>query len=186
MNIIADYESKLWDILVKEHLADLSQFHKPRFSDEVPLFSRESDIAFLSEYPDDRTNAILLNFGLKFLKSVVSYEEHRAPYFAAITVWSFSESDPIIPNLFVWSGPIQRLEKKLALNEATTPFGKRIKGLVSKLGLRKRFDVLDDISTVEDMERVFISQLAQPYPSVVPLARFRKPIHPAKQRVGKK
>src|SRR5947209_473582 len=85
MNNGDDDESKLWAVLTKEHLVDLSQFHKRRFFDEVPLYSRDSDIDFLAGYTNERANRILLGFALKFLKSVVSYEEHHAPYFAAIT-----------------------------------------------------------------------------------------------------
>ena len=88
MNNGNDYESKLWAVLAREHLVDLSQFHKRHFVDEVPLFSRESDIEFLSEYGTKRANSLLLNFALKFLKAVVSYEDHRSTYFAAITIWS--------------------------------------------------------------------------------------------------
>src|SRR5205807_1165644 len=99
-----NYEYKFWDILKREHLVDFSQFHRSGIFDELPLFSRESDLEFLAELTRDRANTVLLNFALKFFKSVVSYEEHRTAYFAAITVWSPSGSDPIIPNLFVWSG----------------------------------------------------------------------------------
>ena len=45
MNNIANYESKFWDILAKEHLVDLSQFHKSRFFDEVPLFVPVHEVA---------------------------------------------------------------------------------------------------------------------------------------------
>jgi hypothetical protein len=176
MNNFANYESKFSDIIVKEHLVDLSQFHKSRFFDEVPLFSRESEIAFLSRHTEDEASVILLWFALRFFHSVISYKKHRAAYFAAITVWNYSETDPFIPNLFVCSGCIPRL-KKLVLNEATTQFGKRIKRLVSRLGLRVRFEVLEDNSTNRDMQRVFISQYVKPYPSFVPLAYFRKALN---------
>ncbi len=66
------------------------------------------------------------------------------------------------------------------MNEPTTPFGKRIKGLVSGLHLGVRFEVLEDTSTDRDMQRVFISQLVQPYPSFVPLTKFRKALNPVK------
>jgi len=176
-NNIVNYESKFWDILAKEHLVDLSQFHKSPFFDEVPLFSRESDIEFLSRHPEDEASVILLRFALKFFNSVVSYEKHRAAYFAAITVWNYSETDPFMPNLFVCSGCIPWLKKKLVLNKATTPFGKRIKGLVSRVDLGVRFEVLEDTSTDRDMQRIFISQLVQPYPSFVPLTKYRRALH---------
>jgi len=129
-------------------------------------------------YPKDEASVILLRFALKFSNSVVSYEKHRAGYFAAITVWNYSEIDPFMPNLLVCFGCIQWLKKKLELYEATTPFGKRIKGLVSRMDLGVRFEVLEDTSTDRDMQHVFISQLVQPYPSFVPLTKFRRALHP--------
>ena len=94
--------------------------------------------------------------------------------------WNYSAIDPCIPNLFVCSGCIPRLERKLVLNEPATPFGKRIKGLVSGLHLGVRFEVLEETSTDRDIHRVFISQLIQPYPSFVPLTKFRNALNPVK------
>jgi hypothetical protein len=174
MNNYNYIESKFWKILTKDHLVDLSQFHKVPFFDEVPLFARESDLAFLSEYTSEQVNTLLLRFALKFLQSVVSYEEHRAAFFAAITAWSFATSDPLIPNLFVWSGPMRRLEKRLRLDEATTPLGRKIKSRVLKLGLRDRFEVLEDRSGTPGGSHVFISYSEPPYPRFVPIGTFRK------------
>jgi hypothetical protein len=167
-------ESRLWKLLGKEGLADLSQFHRPRFFDEVPLCSREADLAFLSESSRVAASDILVKFALKLLKSIISYEEHRTPYFAAVTIWDFSGADPVIPNLFVWSGPIQRLEKKLILHVPVTSFGKKIRRLVSKLRLPDKFEVLEDTSTDRGMSRVFIGLALPPYQSFVPLDRFHR------------
>ena len=38
MNGSNEYESKLWKVLEKGQLADMSQFHKPHFFDEVSLY----------------------------------------------------------------------------------------------------------------------------------------------------
>ncbi len=176
-----DYESKLWKLLEKEGLTDLSQFHKPRFFDEVPLYSRDSDVAFFRNATGAQASDTLLSFALKYLRSVISYEEHDMPYFAAITVWNFSEDDPIVPNLFVWSGPIKKLEETLTLNGVTTSFGKRIKRIVSRLRLQERFEVLEERSTMSNTTRVFIAPSPIPYPGFVPLNTFRKPVTPAKQ-----
>ena len=125
-----NYESRLWAILAKDGLADLSQFHRSGLFDEVPLFSRESDIGFLSDRPTSEANKVLLGFALKFLKAVVSYEGHRSQFVAAITVWGPTEEDRVIPNLFVWSGSVHKLRSKLVLEWPTTPFARRIKRLV--------------------------------------------------------
>jgi hypothetical protein len=172
MSHVETYESKLWAVLTKEHLVDLSQFHASGFSDEVPLFSRAADTAFLSEESTEKANGILVGFALKFLNSVVSYEEHRSPFVAAITVWSSAEDDRVIPNLFVWSGPIQRLQKKLVIGAPTTAFAKRIKKTVPRRHARNGFEVLQDTTTDPDETRVFISFSLPPYSGFVPLRKF--------------
>ena len=174
MNDSNGYESKLWKVLEKGRLADLSQFHRPHFFDEVPLYSRQSDISFL-DFPAVQANSILLGFALKFLNSVISYEEHRTPYFAAITVWDFPEDEPLVPNLFVWFDPIQSLYDRLTLDAAKTAWGKKIKRTVSSMRLSDRFDVLEDNETTADSSRVFIGPSLPPYRSFVPLYAFRKP-----------
>jgi hypothetical protein len=174
MKTRAHYDSKFWEILEKERLVDLSQFHKPRFFDEVPLYSRESEIAFLAEHTITHADVIILGFAIKFLRAVISYDEHRTPYFAAITVWDVSEGDPIVPNLFVWSGPVQQLKDKLNLGVPITPFGKRMKRLVSKLRFRSRCEVLEDTSTTAEMSRVFIAPLKHSYQGFVALDELRK------------
>jgi hypothetical protein len=168
------YESRFWQILEKNRLVDLSQFHKPHFFEEVPLYSRLADVSFLSEHSADEASAIVLRFALKFLKSVISYEQHDTPFFAAITVSNFSEGDPIVPNLFVWSNPLRELYDKLTLNAATTPFGEKIKRLVSQLHLPDRLFVFDDTSTTADISRAFIAPALPPYDGFVPIYMFCK------------
>src|SRR5439155_22935048 len=92
----SQYENRLWKILEKEQLADLSQFHQRGVFDEFPLFSRESDIDFLLKEEGAAAGEVLLRFALKFLKAVIAYEEHRAGYFAAVTVW-INFADLLVP-----------------------------------------------------------------------------------------
>lgn len=178
MNNGANFDSIFWNVLIKEHLADLSQFHRSGFFDEVPLFSRDSDVSFLKELTIERANGTLIGFALKFLKSVVSYEEHRSPYFGAVTIWSGSQTDLVVPNLFVWSGSVARLRKRLILDVVRTPFGKKIKRIVSARNMPSRFDLFEDISTDPGETRVFISFSEPPYQSFVPLSKFcRTEVH---------
>jgi hypothetical protein len=172
MSLNKQYESAFWAVLAKEQLVDLSRFHRSNFFDEVPLISRASDIDFLSDCSNSAANRILLGFALKFLKSVVSYEEHRSPFVAAITVWGSAEEDRVIPNLFVWSGAIRKLRSKLILGLPTTPFARRMKRLVSSRHTQGRFDVLQDMTTEPTEARVFIAFSAPPYRGFVPLREF--------------
>ena len=171
-------ESRLWKLLEKEHLTDLSQFHQQGFFDEVPLYSRQSDVDFL---PDDKNeaNEILLRFALKFLKSVVAYEQHRTGYMAAITVWNFSDA-LLVPNLFVWCDALRGLKEKLTLYAATTSFGKEMKQLAPKLDRGEQFEVLEDATTLPETTRVFIALARPPYPGMATLDSFRRSAKAAK------
>jgi len=107
-----NYDAKLWEVLEKRKMADLSQFHQQDFFDEAPLYTRRSDVDFL---PNGETaNEMLLGFALKFLNSVIAYEQHSKGYFAAITLWGFSD-DRLVPNIFAWCRPVEESEGKLPL-----------------------------------------------------------------------
>jgi hypothetical protein len=168
-----NYESLLWKLLEAEKLADLSQFHQRGFFEEVPLYSRESDLDFLPA-SKDAASAILLKFALKFLKSIVAYEEHRTGYFAAITLWSLSPA-PLVPHLFVWCGPVRPLQQKLALNPPTTPFVNQIRKRVGRLRLGEAFEVFEDTSTIVGATRAFIAPARAPYAGFAILEAFRRP-----------
>jgi len=172
----AEYETKFWDILTRGRLVDLSQFHRPNVFDEVPLFTRYSDLDFLAGVEKNRANAVLLEFALKFLKAVISYEEHRSTYLAAITAWVSDPDDWIIPNLFFWSGNAGRLKslkKNLIVERVTTRFGMKMKKLVSERISHSQFDVLEDRSTLPGETRAFVSFSRPPYPSFLTLEGLR-------------
>lgn len=173
MNEKNHYESRLWKVLENEGLADLAQFHQGRFFDEVPLYSREANVAFL---PRHQVNLLLLRFSLKYLNAVISYEEHHTPFFAAITVHCTFEDDPIVPNLFVWSGPISKLSERLPLGPVFTDFGKEIKQLVTKLRWHDRFAILEQEPSTSDLSRIFIAPTRAPYKSFVTLKKLRRPL----------
>jgi len=181
MSYTNGYESLLWKVLEKEQLADLSQFHRAHFFDEVPLYSRETDVAFLPA-SRARANAALLRFSLKFLQAVISYGEVQTPFFAAVTIWDGSEEDLIQPNLFVWSGPPKKLKQKLELDAPATAFGKEIQHQLSKLRLRDRFAVREDTTTAAGIPRVFLAPARRPYPAFATLADFRKPARSGKRQ----
>ena len=176
-----NFESDLWKLVERKNLADLSQFHKPRFKDEMPLYSRLSDISFLSPCTTLEANAILLRFAMKYLMSVIAYEEHRTSYFAAITVWSFSVEEPIVPNLFVWCDARSDLTAKLSLDPVKSGFAKKTKQAVLGMRLSPRFEVFEENSTIPDLSRAFIGPSVPLYPSFVVLAKLRKAASAAKR-----
>jgi hypothetical protein len=173
MSALNNYESRLWKLLEENRLADLSQFHQPGFFDEVPLYSRASDVDFLPA-DEHEASGILLRFALKYLKSVVAYEPHRTGFVAAITVWNFSDA-PLVPNLFIRCGDVRGLKKKLALRAVATPFGKQLKKLVPRLNAAEQLEVFEQTSTEPDTIRVFIAPARPPYHGFVTLDHFRRP-----------
>ena len=178
-----DYESKLWKVLEKEGLADLSQFHRDDFFDEVPFYSRLAEVSFLRDLGRDKGDAVLLQFGLKFLKALTWYEIPDRPFFAALTVWHNPDDDLIVPNLFVCCGTVQeRVGDRLALHRVKSPGSRRIEKLLSRLKIIESIQTLEDTSAAEGMTRVFIGYSVPPYPNVVPLHAFEERIRPSPQR----
>jgi hypothetical protein len=168
----SQYDDRLWKILEKEKLADLSQFHRANFIDEVPLFSREADIAFLKRNEGDGTAAVLIHFAIKFLKAVIAYEEHRTGYFAAITVGS-NRPNPPVPHLFVSCQNVRTLKSSLALDTPSDPFSKRIRKIVSGIRVGDRFEVCQDVSGVSGISRAFIGPTEAPYRGFLTLSGLR-------------
>ncbi len=164
----------------KEELADLSQFHRPGFDDEVPLVSRELDLDFLP-VGKKAANEILLAFALKFLNAVIAYEPHATGYFAAITIWRVAKG-PLVPHLFVWCGALRELAEKLWLHALTTPFATQTKKLVKSLRLGEPFEVLEDTATIPKTPRVFIAPARPPYRGFAALETLCRPAKVATRR----
>jgi hypothetical protein len=166
------HDAKLRQVLKKNNMADLAQFHQSGFFDEAPLYTRESDVNFLQD--DERANEILLRFAVEFLESVIEYKEHPNGYFAAVTLWDYSE-DLLVPNIFVWCGPVEGLKEKLSLKTAATTFGTRIKEMLPKLRLADSFKVLEDTETEPGSARIFIGPTFRPYEGFVTVDNLRSP-----------
>ncbi|HEV2970488.1 MAG TPA: Imm15 family immunity protein [Pirellulales bacterium] len=178
-----DYESKLWKVVEKEGLADLSQYHRNGFFDEVPFFSRFKDVAFLREFGREQADAALLRFALKFLKALIWYEIPEQPFLAALTIWNNPEDELIVPNLFVCNGKVQeQVGDNLALHPAKAVGSRRIAKLLSRLHMVEPFQALEDSSTAPNMTRVFVGYSIPPYPNVVPLHALAKRVAPLRQR----
>jgi hypothetical protein len=175
MKYNGEYESRMWRVLEKENLANLSQYHRPGFFDEVPLYSRLADVSFLRRLSRDQADIFLLSFGIKFLKALIWYEIPRQPFLASLTIWNNPEDSLIVPHILVCSGKVRkRLGERLALQKVHDAPAKRIMKLFSRLHLPDPLQVLEDNSTTPDMSRVFIGYKTAPYPKVIPLQSFER------------
>ena len=167
-----DVESRLWKVLEKQRLADLSQYRNEGFFDEVPLYSRSSDISFLGMLGQEGANRVLLEFALKFLNALVNYEPPQSPFFAALTIWDHAEKF-IVPSIFVCNGKVkQRLRGRLILHRAETEFGRGIRKLLRNAKLTGQFQAFEDDLTVPDITRVFIGHKTVIHSQMVKMDAF--------------
>ena len=141
----------------------------------MPLYSRDSDVDFLFADPLQDGNGFLLRFALKFLKAVISYEEHHAQFLAAITLWSTPEGDRLVPYLFVCRRPLRTLRSKLVLEPPKSLFAKSIKKMIPQVHGRHEFEVFQDTVTDPSSTRVLISLVSPPYRGFVPLHESAHP-----------
>jgi len=182
MKYNGEFESQMWRVLEKENLANLAQYHRPGFFDEVPLYSRFADVSFLSRLKRDQADVFLLSFGIKFLKALIWYEIPRQPFLASLTIWHNPEDSLIVPHILVCSGKVQqRLGERLALQKVQGESAKRVLRLFSRLQLPDPLQVLEDRGTTTEMSRVFIGYKKAPYPKVIPIQRFERKSPPIRR-----
>ena len=174
MNANGEPSVRLHKVLKKNRLAEVSQFHAPGFYDEIPLYTRESDVSFLATSPLSNGNRILLEFAVKYLESVIWYKQHKTPYFAAISVWECPSDELVVPHLFAWADSRRKLTEALRLHAVRTPFGRKIRRLVSQLASSQELDVREETSTVAEMSRVFIGPSEPLYANLMTVRMLSK------------
>lgn len=162
------------DVLQAENLTDLSQFCTSAFCDEVPLYSRYSQLSFMDQLSLEDRNASLLASAIDFLQRLIRQSKSTLPFFAAITIWQDEDSDPIVPNVFVCNQePVKSLES-LKLHEPATPFSVSIGRLLSKAIPAGDYRLLEDVETLPDSVRVFVGPKTPPYGAFVTLDAFQR------------
>jgi len=149
-------------LLEKQHLADIvSSFGDADFFDEIPLYSRYSQVEFLKPYGD--VNMLLVELALDYLDRVKSeIPIGKGKRFTAITVISDDDAEYIVPSIFVCNGNVKTRLRNLHLSSPSEGLGKRIEALVKKANLDSTYGVLEDRTTVPGDVRVFVSYNSPP------------------------
>jgi hypothetical protein len=173
MKIDPNMESRLWSVLQDEGLADLSQYDRLGFFDEVPLFSRFEQVAFLESLTVARANRILLAFGLKVLNAIVAYDLSKKPFFAALTFWDEMAAPWLVPHLFVCCGEVkEKLRGELELLSVTSPLSLRLARWLNDIDAQDRFQIYEDRTTEPSVARVLIGHRRPMFPQMVSLESF--------------
>jgi len=144
-------------VLQRERLADMSRFYRSGFFDELPLYSRYSQIEPLvrdSTSPD----AALLNLALEYLEEVLTYGRATRPFLAAITFLDDKDFDYLVPNVLICHGQVRRRLRNLRLQEPSTRFAKRMRETLRQIDPNADFQIFEDTQSVPGHVRVLISR----------------------------
>jgi hypothetical protein len=172
MKLTKQQISGFYKVLKAEGLEDLSQFCKHEFCDEVPLYSRYTQVASLDDLELEEANPVLLDLGLNFLENIVKKSSPEHPFFAALTVWEEEGDEPIVPRIFICNKEPKGQLKQLVLHRPSTAFSKKIRKLLMEITPAGKYQVFEDDETLPDKARVFIGQRRPPYPAFVILRSF--------------
>jgi hypothetical protein len=158
-------------VLKAERLADIpSSFRDPAFCDEVPLYSRYTQVDFLKQYGE--VDRLLLELSLEYLQRVKSAGSTNKPErFIAVTIIRDDVKECIVPHIFICNSNARTRLKDLHLSPPSKGLGKYIEGLVETAGHPQDYSVLEDRATVPDHVRVFVSYRSPPQ-GVVSLEAF--------------
>ena len=149
-------------ILAEEGLLNLSQFDEPGFFDELPLYSRISQLEFLLDGGTPLSGDIdraVIAFSLDYLDLLLQDARPRGSFLAALTFLKPSKDDPIVPSIFVCQGHVEeRLVGRLVLDAPKDPLAEDVKAHLAGPGDSVSYDVLQDTRTVPGECRVFVGR----------------------------
>jgi hypothetical protein len=162
MRISPKYAGSFRRVLEMEGLLDVSQFDQPGFFDEIPLYSRTSQLSFLPGLAARRyaeIDRLLLEFSLNYLDWLLLYARPREPLFAALTFFKPGRADPMVPSIFVCHGKVEEnLLGHLSLQAPRSPLASRLKKDMTRTGDTNRYIVLQDDTTISGEVRVFVGE----------------------------
>jgi hypothetical protein len=147
-----------FDLVLKaERLAEIPpRFHDPSFFDEVPLYSRYSQVDFLKQHGN--VDLLLLELSLHYLQRVASESPRtRSKRLLAVTIIRDDVNESIVPYIFICNNNVKSQLRSLQLSSPSDGLGKHIQGLMDRLATSADYRVLEDRSTVPGDVRVFIS-----------------------------
>lgn len=160
MNLPDSARQKLEAVLRDEKLDDRSRYDAPGFFDEIPLYSRYRQVAFLQKYGDPEK--LLIEFALEYLESIAQAKRSPAECFASITVMEHQDAELIVPCIYLCNGRIKSRLRTLRLARPLSKFAAALKSSLEHLGSRSRYALAQDTISAPGHVRVFIG--------------FRKPV----------
>lgn len=151
---------KLEAVLRDEKLDDRSRYDAPGFFDEIPLYSRYRQVAFLRKYGDPEK--LLIEFALEYLASVARAKRSPTECFASITVMEHPDAELIVPCIYLCNGRIKSRLRTLRLARPLSKFAASLKRSLEELSPTSRYALAQDTISAPGNVRVFIG--------------FRKPV----------
>jgi hypothetical protein len=149
-------------VLKAEHLADVpASFHDPAFFDEVPLYSRYTQVDFLKAYGE--VDQLLLELSFEYLERVrPECAVGKRKRFIAVTIMRDDANEHIVPYIFICNSDADTRLNDLRLSPPSDGLGKYIQSLAEKTDHPEGYRVLEDRFTVSQDVRVYIGYKSPP------------------------
>jgi Immunity protein 15 len=163
MKIEKIFHRMLSEVIKIQGLDDLSVLTDVDFFDEVPFFTRASDVSFLERLGRDGAEKLLIEFALEYLRNLIQHNNSRSDMLAAITIVDHGKRDILVPNIFVCNGRIEDLaENRFTLNAPRSAFAEKITSLVGQCDVNGHHQIFEDRKSISRRVRVFIGEETLP------------------------
>ncbi|HET6883908.1 MAG TPA: hypothetical protein VFI31_27385 [Pirellulales bacterium] len=170
MSLPTEVTEKFEAVLEQERLVDRSLFDAPGFFDELPLYSRYTQIEFLNRYGN--ADELLIQLSLDYLESVVERRRSHAECFAAITIRDQGDQEHVVPYIFLCNGWVTRRLKPLRLTPPTSELAKSLRQSLDLLSRSSKFALAQDTISSPGNTRVFIALRRAPTERVLTLGEL--------------
>lgn len=154
MSLSESARQKLEAVLRDEKLDDRSRYDTPGFFDEIPLYSRYRQVAFLRKYGDPEQ--LLIEFALEYLESIARAKRSPTECFASITVMEHQDAELIVPCIYICNGRIKSRLRTLRLARPSSKFAAALKSSLEELNATSRYALAQDTISAPGHVRVFI------------------------------
>lgn len=179
MDVLREIADRFEAVLREEALADRSMFDAAGFFDELPLYSRYRQVAFLSRFGN--ADDLLIQLSLDYLQSVVEAKRSTAVCFAAITLMDHADAAFLVPNVFVCNGWVSRRLRRLRLAPPASTFATKLRGYLIHDKLSAKFAVAQDTLSSPGNVRVFIGFCKAPSEDILPLPAMARMLATSKR-----
>ena len=160
MELDAKFKTKLERLIEMEGLNDLEQFTEPvELFEEVPLYSRFSQLSFLEGLPSSEKNRILIRAGAQHLRVILEYLTRRdCDSFCMLTIrdWEDFPQGGLITPAFWYTNPSQGILDQMRLQPPSSTYSNFVAEALDHDPSLKIDEYLSFLPGEPHVERVYV------------------------------